>query len=71
MLGRKSMKNLQLPMKKKYSMSIRLLTVEITVMRIPGLATHSFWKKAVSMERKAPNIKFCHEKSTSPVKKSR
>ena len=29
------------------------------------------WKKAVSMERETPKIKFCHKKSTSPVKKSR
>ena len=27
-------------------------------------------EKAVSKERKTPKIKFCHKKSTSPIKKS-
>ena len=48
-------------------MSIRLLTVKITVMQIRELPTHSFWKKAVSMEGKTPKVKFCHKKSTSLV----
>ena len=56
---------------KKYSMSGRLLTVKITVMRIWGLPTYSFWGNAVSMEKKTPKIKFYHKKNTSLVKKSR
>ena len=34
--------------------------------------THSqLLEKVVSMERKTPKIKFCHKRSTTPVKKSR
>ena len=33
-----------------------------------GLPTHSFWEKAVSIRRTTPKIKFCHKKSTLPVR---
>ena len=32
----------------------------LTVIRIWGLPTHSFWNKAVNMERKTTQINFCH-----------
>ena len=53
----------------KYFVPIRLLIVKITVIWIGGLPTHSFQKKAVSKKRKTMKIKFCHKKSTLPVKK--
>ena len=53
---------------KKYSVSIRLLAIKNN--------SHTDWRtshaqlseKAVSIERKTMKIKFCHKKSTLPVK---
>ena len=63
-LGRQSIKKFTVPMK-KYSMSVRLLTVKQSC----GYEdSHSqLWGKAVSMKGKTPKIKFCHK----IVKKSR
>ena len=64
------MKNLQLPMK-EYSVCIRLLTVKDDSHTDLGTSHAQLLEKAVSTERKTSKIKFCHKKSTLPVKKSR
>ena len=63
------MKKFTVTDEKIFSVSIRLLTIKVTVIRIRGLPMHSFWRKAVSIERKTKKIKVCHKISTLPVKK--
>ena len=55
----------------KYSVSVRLLTVKDNIHTDLRTSHAQFWGKAVSIERKTQKIKFCHKKSTLPVKKSR
>ena len=69
-LSRKSMKKFAVP-HEKYSVSIRLLTFEINSHTDLRTSHVSFWSRAVSIERKTTKIKFCHKRSTLPVKKSR
>ena len=56
---------------KKYSMSVRPLTVKNNSHADMRTSHAQLSGKAVSMERTTTKIKFCHKKSTSPVKKSR
>ena len=61
-------KNLLLPMK-KYSVSIKLSTIKNNSHMNLRTSHAQLSEKAASIKRKTTKIKFCHKKSTLPVKK--
>ena len=56
---------------KKYSVSVRLLTVKGNIHADLRTSHAQFLGKAVSVERKTPKTKFCYKKNTLQVRKTR